>query len=324
MEKLRAGFADRRVKAVLTWLGRALTAGVVVYLIYRLSQLGWTDLWAALPRNPWFYVLFVAIYATQPLAELWIYRQLWPMPAGAGMRALIKKRVFNEEMAGYSGEVYLFWWLKEHLSASWSEAFRAVRDINILSSVASLTTAFALLGVLSATGILQLERLFTNVGQAQVVVALAVLLAVALVLTRFRQYVFALPAGMSWRILGIHYARLIVINSLILLQWAVGVPEIGLTTWLTYLCLLIILNRVPFLPSKDLFFLTLGIELSDSLGHATTAIAGMLLAASMLVRITNVALFIASHYGDQRWKAEAEAARSRQAASESGSGEAAS
>ncbi|MBO6573849.1 MAG: hypothetical protein JJ896_00410 [Rhodothermales bacterium] len=307
---MRDRLADKRVQAVLKWGGRAVTVAILAYLIYRLGQLGWRDLWSALPRNPLFYLLFVAIYMAQPLAELWIYRQIWPLPAMAGMRALIKKRVFNEEMAGYSGEVYFFWWLRDSLSTSWSEAFRAVRDINILSSVAALTTAFGLLGVLTATGVLELERLFTNVGRAQVIVAGVVLVVVVAILARFRKYIFALPGGLSSRILGIHYLRLLVVNTLVLLQWMVGVPEIGVMTWLTYLCLLIILNRIPFLPSKDLFFLTLGIELSSTLGHATTAIAGMLLAASMLVRITNVVLFIVSHYGDQRWKAEAAARES--------------
>ena len=305
MDKLRARLDDKRIKAALTWVGRALTLGVILYLIYRLGQLGWKDLLSALPRNPWFYVLFAVIYMTQPLAELVIYRQIWPLPSGAGMRALIKKRVFNEEMAGYSGEVYLFWWLHEKLSVAWSEAFRAVRDINILSSVAALTTAFGLLGVLSATGILELERLFSNVDRAQVVVGGVVLVVVVAILARFRRYLFALPVGTSTRILGIHYARLFVVNALVLLQWKVGVPEIGVTIWLTYLSLLIILNRVPFLPSKDLFFLSIGIGLSESLGHATTAIAGMLLAASMLVRVTNVSLFVASHYGDRRWQEDA-------------------
>ncbi len=275
-----------------------MTLGVIVYLVYRLGQLGWADLLAALPTSPWFYALFLVIYLTQPLAELITYRQIWPVPSWSGLRALIRKRVFNEEMAGYSGEVYFFWWLYKKLGVARTEAFRAVRDVNILSSVASMTTAAALLAVLGGSGILELNKIFGDVSQAQFLIGLGLAIALGAVLYQFRTYLFALPKPTAYRILGIHYGRLIVVNGLFVVQWSVGVPDIGLVVWLTYLCLLIVLNRVPFLPSKDLFFLSLGMGLSDSLGQATTAIAGMLLASSVLVRTTNFGLFLATHFSE--------------------------
>ncbi len=304
MDRLKALLDSPGAKRLLSWLGRLVTLAIVGYLVYKLGKLGWKDLWAALPSNAWFYVLFVLIYVTQPLAELLIYRQFWPIPLPSGIRALIKKRVFNEEMAGYSGEVYFFWWLHHHFRIGQSEAFKAVRDINILSSVASITVALGLLGVLSAGGILELERIFGNVGQAQILIGLGILVAVVAILTFFRRFIFSLPRKMAYRILSIHYGRLLIVNSLVLLQWSVGVPAVGIVIWLTYLSLLIILNRVPFLPSKDLFFLSLGIGLAESMGQATTAIAGMLLASSVLVRTTNITLFLVAHFGDRRWKAE--------------------
>lgn len=251
---------------------------------------------ASLPTSPWFYGLFVVIYLTQPLAELITYRQIWPVPSGSGLRALIRKRVFNEEMAGYSGEVYFFWWLYKKLGIAQSEAFKAVRDVNILSSVASMTTAAVLLVIMGGSGILDLSRIFGDVTQAQILIALVLVIALGVVLYRFRTYLFALPKPTAYRILGIHYGRLVVVNALFLVQWSVGVPDIGIVIWLTYLCLLIVLNRVPFLPSKDLFFLSLGMGLSDTLGQATVAIAGMLLTSSVLVRLTNFGLFVVTHF----------------------------
>lgn len=277
-------------------MGRLLTLGVVAYLVYRLGQLGWSDLLASLPTSPWFYGLFVVIYLTQPLAELITYRQIWPVPSGSGLRALIRKRVFNEEMAGYSGEVYFFWWLYKKLGIAQAEAFKAVRDVNILSSVASMTTAALLLAVMGGSGILDLSRIFGDVTQAQILIGLVLVIALGVVLYRFRTYLFALPKPTAYSILGIHYGRLVVVNALFLVQWSVGVPDIGIVIWLTYLCLLIVLNRVPFLPSKDLFFLSLGMGLSDTLGQATVAIAGMLLTSSVLVRLTNFGLFIITHF----------------------------
>ncbi len=170
-----------------------MTLGVIVYLVYRLGQLGWGDLLEALPTSPWFYLLFLVIYLVQPLAELITYRQIWPVPSWAGLRALIRKRVFNEEMAGYSGEVYFFWWLYKKLGVAQAEAFRAVRDVNILSSVASMTTAAALLAILGGSGILELDKIFGDVSQSQALIGIVPPIALGVVLYQFRTYPLALP-----------------------------------------------------------------------------------------------------------------------------------
>jgi len=301
-------------KRILRWGSRLLTVAIFVFLFYRLSQLGWRDLWGALPTNPLFYALFVVIYLTLPVSELLVYRQIWRLPFRSGFRALLKKRVFNEEIAGYSGEFYLFWWLRQKFGVTRGDAFRAVRDNNILSSFASTTVAFTLLGVLSATGLLQLQDLFDNLNTAYVTIGVIAVLVVGIVGYRFRHYLFSLPRTTAYRILGIHYGRLLIANALLVVQWMVGVPGIALAVWLTYLCMRIVLNRIPFLPSRDLFFLGASVELSELIGTATTQIAGMLLVTSVLGRIANAALFVMVHYFDSEAKSVAEFDRDELAA----------
>ncbi|GMQ80647.1 MAG: hypothetical protein BMS9Abin05_0075 [Rhodothermia bacterium] len=284
------------LKSVLRWGSRLLTLAIVGFLFYRLRQLGWQELWSALPTNPWFYVLFVVIYLTLPVADLLVYRQVWPIPVLDGLRAFLKKRVFNEEMTGYSGEVYLYWWLSQRSEISRSEAFRVVRDNNILSSVASMTVAFGLVGILALTGLLLLGPLLGRINGSYAAIGAVAVVVVVIVAFKFRHSLFSLSRPVAYRILGIHYGRLLGANALIALQWSVGAPGISISVWLTYLSILIVLNRIPFLPSKDLFFLSASVELSSMMGIATTAIAGILVASSVLVRSTNVLIFIATYF----------------------------
>jgi hypothetical protein len=125
-------------------------------------------------------------------------------------------------------------------------------------------------------------------------VAIFAAIALTTVAYRFRHHFFSLQKSTARKILGIHFGRLLVANLLLAVQWSVGAPGISISVWLTYLCIFIVMNRIPFLPSKDLFFLGASVELSGSLGVATTAVAGMLVASSVLVRSTNLIVFLLS------------------------------
>ncbi len=58
------------------------------------------------------------------------------------------------------------------------------------------------------------------------------------------------------------------------------------------IAVLAIVNRIPFLPSRDLIFMWAGIELSRSLNMATASVAGMLLVSSALKKCTNLVLYL--------------------------------
>ena len=54
--------------------------------------------------------------------------------------------------------------------------------------------------------------------------------------------------------------------------------------------LLVVLNRLPLLPSKDLLFLGAGVELARTLDVATAGVAGMLLVQSACTKLMNLAM----------------------------------
>lgn len=271
---------------------RVVILAIVGVIVYQLSRIGWSEVLRNLPTNPLFYILFVVIFLVNPVGEIFIYRQIWPIRRWEMFKTFLTKRVYNEEVMGYSGEVFLFSWARKHLDRGDREILKNIRDNNILSAVSSYLVAFILAGLLVFFGVIDLESLLGDVSLAYVIGGALIILVLVIVVVQFRRYVFALPFSKAITILGIYLSRFTIYHGLMIVQWAVVIPETPLSIWLLFAAIIIAVNRIPFLPSRDLIFVWAGIELSRSLDMATAAVAGMLLVNSALRKITNLVLFL--------------------------------
>ena len=112
-------------------------AGIVGYLIYKLYQIGFTQVIESLPLNPLFYLLFILIYFSLPLSEIFIYGVKWNFRGFRAFLVFVQKKVLNTDVLGYSGEFYLFYWAKDKLKIPSVEAMKFIKDNNILSSLSS-------------------------------------------------------------------------------------------------------------------------------------------------------------------------------------------
>lgn len=246
----------------------------------------------SLPDVPLFYILFVVLYLSLPVAEVFIYREVWPLKRKDLFKAFLTKKVYNDEVMGYSGELFLFIWGRKRLNRPELEVLKNVRDNNILSAITSTTVAFTLVGVLVFTGVLNLEDIIGRVDVAYFITAGVIIAVFIALLIQFRRYVLGLPLKSALKVGGIYVTRFLVHNTLLVVQWAVVIPDTPLSIWFIFLAIIIVVNRIPFLPSRDLVFLWAGIELSRMLEMATASVAAMLLVSSALKKVTNLVLFL--------------------------------
>jgi hypothetical protein len=304
---------------ILWTLRQALTAGVVGYLAYRMSMIGWADIWQSMPRTPWFYVIFAGMYLTLPIFQSLIFGFVWGRSPLDLLPPALKKRVYNKDVLSYSGDVYLYFWARKRLS-DWTdnELMHAIKDNAIVSSGASTIVAFGLLAgflfggyVALPDSVAQHEGLYL-VG-ALIVVGIAIAVGV-----NFRSLVFGLPGRVLAVVFGLHVARLVVVMTLQILEWEVVVPEVDLEIWFTFLALQIITGRIPFLPSRDLIFMAAGIELAGAVQVSKAAIAGVLGVHSVLDKGINALLFAAVSMWDRKTLEELEAADPEEVTSEAG------
>ena len=290
---LKAKFSeDERFKRAFKIFQKIIVVIIIGLIVYNLYQIGWQDVLQSLPTQPLFYILFVFIFLSLPVAEILIYRQVWPIKRREIFKAMITKRVYNEEVMGYSGELYLMTWARKHLDKSDWKILADVRDNNIISSINSTLVAFVLIGVLIFTGVIDPNLVFGSVNFVYIITGVIVIVALIALAAQFKRYIFTLPLKKALIIFSIYFGRFIIHHGLLMAQWAVVIPDTPLSIWLIFITLIIIINRIPFIPNRDLVFLWAGIELSKILSMTTSSVAGMLLVYSALKKSTNFILYL--------------------------------
>jgi hypothetical protein len=288
----------------------ALTAAIGGYLIYQLSAIGWQEVWNALPRTPWFYVVFLGVYLTLPVFQALIYGLIFGLSPIQLFPAMLKKRVYNKDVMSYSGEMYLYVWIRQRTGEPGRRVMHAIKDNAIVSSVVSTLVAVVLLSVFFLAGLVRIPDVIAQYEVAYVVGGLlvgSVLLGLGI---RFRRSILKLPGKILAVLFGLHALRLLVVQGLQVVEWEVVYPEIALEIWFTFLALQIITGRIPLLPSRDLIYVSLSVELAGAVQVSRAAIAGLMLVHSMLDKTLNVLLFLAVSAWDRntiddevsRWK----------------------
>lgn len=272
---------------------------VVSYLIWQLSEIGWLEVWRAMPTTPWFYVLFALLYVSIPFTEAGIYKMLWPIDALKNLPAFFKKRVYNRDVLGYSGEFYFFGWARKNVDVAEIEIAKTIRDNNIISSVASTLIAFVLLAIFLFNGEINVTELLGEYASYILATAIGLLVVIPL-LVRFRRHLYSMALGTTFAILGIQCGRLIIGQVLQIAQWAVVMPDVPLRIWLTFAAVSIVVTRIPFISNHSLVFLGVGVELSSIVDISETHVAGMLLVTAVLDRLLNLVVFGLSTLHERR------------------------
>ncbi len=269
----------------------AIFFGVLALITKHLADIGWNDIWAALPRTPWFYIILACAYVTMPIAEVFVYRQIWDIPMWRHLPVLFRKRVLNEGVMGYSGEAYLCLWAHRQAHLSGSKILSTVKDNNILSAMVSTSAALLLFLGFMITGKLS----DVTGGDVSNNWALVAMLSVSVMLIpiaiKFRKHLIALPRSKVRKVLTVHAVRLLTQESLQVCYWMVVLPFVPLSAWLTFTAAQMLLTRVPLLPNKDLMLLGLGITLASVVNVPSTAVTALFLAAGATTQILHLIVF---------------------------------
>jgi uncharacterized membrane protein len=236
----------------------------------------------------------LGIFFCLPLFQVVIYRVAWKGRVARRplFLALLNKRALDKDVLGYSGEVYLYAWARKHVGQSGKEILLTLKDNVILSSTASTLVAAVLLMIFFAMGRVHLPAKWVAPGLLYAIVLILVVVPMVVLVYRFKKTILFLPLKPVLMIFGLHISRLLVVQGLQVIQWMVVMPQVPLTNWLTLLAAQIIISRLPLVPSRDLIFLGTGLELSAFISINASAMAGLLLAASVLSKALNLFFFV--------------------------------
>ncbi|WP_174273300.1 hypothetical protein [Sphingomonas bacterium] len=271
--ELSPGFVRR-------WLVPALSLAILAGALIQLRSLEYHRLLRMTPVSPLFWTVFLLGYFFAPASEWVIFRRLWDLPA-RGIVPLLRKRLSNEVLLGYSGEVYFYSWARRH-AALVAAPFGAVKDVAILSAaVANVCTL-----VLVAACWPLLRGLHLGFDGALITGSAAIVTLGSLATMLFRRFLFSLPRRELAFIALVHLVRIVASLVLTAILWALILPSAPLTWWLLLATLRMLVSRLPLIPNKDLVFAGLAAFL---VGHETdvtslvSLIAGLTLAAHLAV-----------------------------------------
>lgn len=265
-------------------LGAALSTAMFIGLVAELWRSGLAGLSRTVPASPWFYLAFALLYMSPPTGDYVIFRRLWRIPLG-GLVALIKKRIANDVVLGYSGEAYFYAWARTRAKMV-AAPFGAVKDVSILSAIAANAITLAMLAVALPLG----AGLLTRAQLHTVETSAAIVFAISLPFLLFSKRVFSLPRGQLWWVFGVHCLRLLSGSLLIGIAWHFALPTVSLWMWLFLAVARLLVSRLPLVPNKDLLFANFAIILIGQ-DAALSALVAFTAALTLLVHVVLIALF---------------------------------
>ena len=135
-ERYLAGFPlPQEGNGLWAALRTVLGIAVVGLLFWQLSNIGWREVISEMPKTPWFYVTVAVMYVTLPIFETGIYGTFFSAPRRALFSVFVRKKVLNSDLVGYSGDVFVLFWLKERLNLTEGKVLRFMVDNGITSSL---------------------------------------------------------------------------------------------------------------------------------------------------------------------------------------------
>ncbi len=301
-----------RIDALQRWsdtpaakrLGKALRVlffiGILLWLVLKVRAIGWGNVAAALPRTPWFYLLFIVMFLALPVSEVWIFRLLLGRRVPGALPVFIRKRVFNSAFVGYSGELYLFVWARQRLGMPAKTLLLAIKDNAILSALASASITSALLCAFMASGRAKWIADWLQSSGGVLIAALLVAAFLTPLLLRLRSQILSVRWQTAATVLGIHVARILIVVLLQATQWAVVLPAEPWTVWITFLTVQMVISRLPLVPNRDLLFLSAALEMSHIVDGPRAAMAGLLLAGGALTQGSNLLFFVLTSFERRR------------------------
>ena len=304
--KINDFFSSSTGKLISKWTQRIIALSVLAWLVLELSEIGWGNVWKSLPTEPLFYFFFLLFFLQLPIFEAYAYKITWPLDIIKAFPAFLQKRVYNKEVFGYSGEVFILFWAKNYLGISGKQAFKTVKDNNIISSLASTIFSVVLLSIFIFTSQIKILDWFFEKSAVYYVSIAVAGTALIILLYRFRKLIVSMSLKNSLKVFSIHTVRLVFVQVLNLLMYYVVLPEIELYTWFIYIALEIIISRVPFIPNRDVIYTSMSIIVAASVPVSEAEIAGIMLARLTLNKLGSFLSFLYAKWASKSIKLELE------------------
>ncbi|WP_336973664.1 hypothetical protein [Sphingobium aromaticiconvertens] len=262
------------------WFGPVISLALLAAVFVQLGSIDFPLLLGLVPRTLLFWGVFALTYSLTPLFDWFIFNRLWSIPAG-GLAALFRKRLSNELLLGYVGDVYFYTWARRHVRMAGSP-FGAVKDSAILSGVMGNVVTLAMLALTFPL----LSSLRLAIDGRTLGISLGILVLTSLVPMLLGRRIFSLPAPKRRMVAAVHFTRIVANLLLYAWLWHLMLPDVALSWWVMLSTVRLVLSRLPLVPNKDVLFAgvaTFLVGREGEIAEILALLASLLLATHLLV-----------------------------------------
>jgi len=273
------------VRRVLHW---GVPVLLLIIVIYGLTKLGWGNIYKSRPLALSFYLVLLIPFFVQPIADLFIYRNLLGVGRALPLWIFLRKRCMNSIMLDYSGEVYFFLWARKNLRIKDSALLHAVKDSSVLSASAGLIVLWVMLLVLLVAGVVKVPVI--SRGTWWVVFLGSLPLAFAATLFLGHKKLTQTSRKDMLVTFALHFTRAVTVMALEYLGWWLSgaLPSSG--DCLKFVALRLLVTRLPLVPNKELVFVGVGVAAAGLMQVSAPKVAAVLVIMTVIDRLQDIVI----------------------------------
>lgn len=264
---------------------------ILAFLTYRLTVIGWADIWQAMPTSPLFYVLSLASFATPLIAEMSAFKAITKGKMKLPFKVFCRKHIFNKAVLSYSGEAYLTQRLSRLDKVEFRRAAILIKDLALFRTLAAnlWVIILVLAAIIFGNADVLYKTALTSPGLVVTVSLICVMFCVAAVM--FFKKITNISAALGARVTGIYLFRSLIVAIILTSQWSLAMPATSLSVWFIFLVIFSLTKKSPI--GGELVFASVALTL-PGLAADSSQIAAMLMSIIALNQLMYLCAFIAT------------------------------
>ena len=272
----------RKNKAVKSFLPKILVLIICIYLGFKLSAIGWTEIFQSLPTSPAFYLLSIVFVFLPIIAERIVFKSASKTKSSPPLRLFIRKHVINKAVMNYAGEGYFITQLSHLKGLTLSSAAIIVKNLNLART---FVANFWILFLVFATILFGNSNILQKMIEVSPLLALLVgvlSLGICLGAIMFYRKLTRLKFSVAGKIAAVYFIRSCLAACVLVAQWSLVLPGTPLSVWYVFLIIYYITKKSPV--AGDLVFVSVALTL-PGLGSDSAAIAALLLTMTATLQL---------------------------------------
>ena len=267
----------------------AVFCGVLLLIIQKLSQIGWSEVYAARPSSPLFYVLAIGLFLVPITVDMLACRMITASKIPNWFKVFSRKHIYNEAILSYTGEAYLVKKIAALPNFDLRRAAIVIKDQALIRTFVSNAwlIVLVLLVVFAGQSAVLMDYALISPESVGFIGALCIGLCTLLIV--FFRKLSRLSMAVSIKVAGIYLLKAIAILSIHISQWSLAIPGTQISTWFVFLVIFALTKKSPF--SGELIFVSVILTI-PGLGLDSAAVAAMLITATAINQFIFLIMFL--------------------------------